>query len=295
MVKKIVLFGASGRVGSSIAAQMGSIAFTAAAREDDLLQLVSDARDTVLLVFSIPHLAVKERLAELEARLEELVCGDIIVLDCSGHVKQSIQDHWHILDGASWAQYLSARTLQRHRVHYIGNPGCMASTVIQAVRASGLSFTNSELSVTAVGGRSYGPATPAATETCHSQLRVARNWLTHHHVSEIERSLATQGPAKVVSFMPLICSSLEHGLMITVSWRSEGCAEAVKVDDVPGVTRCDQDLDVATVLGSPMLAMRTQTTPSVSGGVTISVAAAIDNIDHVAMLAVASIRQVLES
>ena len=44
-----------------------------------------------------------------------------------------------------------------------------------------------------------------------------------------------------------------------------------------------------------MLAMRTQTTPSASGGLNVSVAAAIDNIEHVAMLAVAAIRQVVES
>jgi len=295
---KIILFGASGRVGGSIAAQLelASVEYVKAHRDEDLRDAINIAsvasREMLLLIFSIPHHAVKERLSELSECLDQ-VSSEIVILDCSGYVKQNFEDCFYVLGKTSWEQYLFSRRGQR--VKYIGNPGCMASAVIQAVRASGQSIAGATLSVTCVGGKSYGP--PAADD---SQLRVARNWISHHHVTEIERFFREDN-ATVVSFIPLICAQLEHGLMVTISWQApctntELTLQAETANAMSNVVRTNEELDVATILGTNNLALRVQTVPRTSGSEVIqsvSIAAAIDNVDYVANFVVVAVKQIL--
>ena len=291
----MVLYGSTGRIGSSILNQLAefSIRIETPSKDTALMAAVNplDKVNKLVLIYAIPHRAMVERLLELESHREILGshATTVIVIDCSGHVKLNIPDYWHILQNLPWKNY---RETHKGPLYYIGNPGCMASAVIQGIRASNLCWKGTNISVTAIGGKSFAP--PSRNE-CNT-LRTAKRWTSHHHVREIEQVFHEE-QIHVSSFVPVISSALDNGLLVVVSGqikrtefniiaRASECVNATR--GTVQVVTDGSEVSLSDVVGTSVLKMRSDTSEN-ADTIDVTVAVGLDNVEYIAYLAVSTV------
>jgi len=297
MADAVVLYGSSGRIGNSIMRQLVEVPIRAKTPSKDsaLMEVVQQLShvNKLIIIFAIPHQAMEERLLELEACQGLLSVAAIIVIDCSGHVKLNIPDHWHILGNQSWKNYFETH---KGPIYYVGNPGCMASAVIQGIRASYLSWVGSDISITAVGGKSFAPTSPSE----YNALRTAKRWTSHHHVKEIERVFREER-ISVSSFVPIVSGDLENGLLVVVSGqakrtelnvptRPHACVNATR--DVIQTVADGSELTLSDIIGMPTIKIRVDAIERQSGTpavVNVSIAIGLDNVEYIGYLAVSTV------
>jgi hypothetical protein len=220
------------------------------AEETDAAALVG--ADPCAVVLAVPAAAARVLLAKLEA----LEGRDIVVLDCSGVVKQQ--------PGHTYNALPEGREM---RLRKVGNPGCIASAVLDGIRDLPVDCSV-PLAIVATGGSSYAP------EGQTGVMRSGRRWLSHPHVAEIE----AHSGCVVASFVPVICYSMQaSGLLVVVSGR---LSEAHSSDT-------EEAIDVQRVVGTTDLVRRLEVGPDLR----FTLAVAIDNVARVAWHASQLIRQ----
>lgn len=251
MRRRVLLFGASGRIGSSILQLVPECEAVGATAEGvDVAALVGAGPCAVVL--AVPAAAARVLLAKLEA----LQGRDVLVLDCSGVAKQR-EDHL----------YNTVPAGPEARVRIVGNPGCIASAVLDGLRELPVDRA-APLSVVATGDRSYAP------EGQCGEMRSGRRWLSHPHVREIE----LHSGCRVACFVPVICYAMEAtGLLVVVAGRLSE----------PRPSDPEEAVDAASVAGTARLARRLEVGPEL--GFTLTVV--IDNVVRVAWHAANLIRQ----
>ncbi len=218
MHRRVLLFGAAGRIGGAIAGFVPDCIRVAGHVEDhDLNDLVLDFDVLVLAVPADAARALLDRAQQVERR-------GLILLDCSGVAKKLPH---HIYNKAPVSQDALA---------VVGNPGCIAAAVIGGLRGLKLN-KQSGLSIVANGGRSYAPEGQDGT------MRTGRVWLQHPHVREIESALAMT----VNSFVPIVSYTMEaSGLLVVISGRL--------LEDVPSDET--EAVDIRAVVGTERLVKR---------------------------------------
>jgi hypothetical protein len=204
---RIVLFGASGRIGSAIDCflteerNVEKMSFSSGATVEIFRSC--SAEQVLVLVLAVPFEVAKQIVEEVETTFASSECSlSVVVLDCSGFVKMN-RPHVH---------GLTMLTSISKGISFVGNPGCVSGAVIEMCqilpidKSEGLSIVATGICVVIffffffvlflleyLGGKSF--AGSGATG-----FRSGGRWMSHPHVKEIENALSV----RVFSFVPIV-------------------------------------------------------------------------------------------
>lgn len=200
------------------------------------IELCEQVEDADFVALCVPSHVAEEKLASD-------IYDQKTVIDFSGAAKRKRIGQYGLMLGSSrsWDEQFDVTS------RVFGNPGCIASAVLLGLRRSRtLEWTPEEVSVFAVGGKSY------VHDIDDNEIRLANRLIAHPHVTEINTALPES--TRVTSFMPTVTSGVERGLLVGVSGRLRSGrldqlnfgASNVSVRDVAGSDQIQHRLEVQT-------------------------------------------------
>lgn len=178
-------------------------------------------------------------------------------IDLSGYLKMTNQGTYGLIVGGQLLVGGLNPTMVR-----LGNPGCMASSIILGLKRYGLDEPGTldmPLSISVTGGSNM------ASRSEMTGMRTGRLWKEHPHVVEIQKALPN---IEIASFVPTVAHQQPKGLLAVISGKLSSEAQA-KIKSSERVK-----IDVEKVLGTAQILSRIEVYPN--GFFSLAVAA--DNL-----------------